>query len=41
MLARPHSGFHGHAGKRTLPLGKRIRAVALERLLEDLEPLGA
>ncbi len=29
-----------HAGHRTGPLGKGIRAVALERLLEDLEPLG-
>lgn len=28
-----------HAGERTGPLGKGIRALALERLLEDLEPL--
>ncbi len=30
-----------HAGKRTYPLATRIRAVALERLLEDLAPLGS
>ncbi|TMQ71987.1 MAG: ATP-binding protein [Candidatus Eisenbacteria bacterium] len=28
-----------HAGRRTFPLGERIRAVALTRLLEDLAPL--
>ncbi len=28
-----------HAGDRTGPLGRGVRAVALERLLEDLEPL--
>jgi hypothetical protein len=28
-----------HAGNRTAALGRGIRAVALERLLEDLEPL--
>ena len=28
-----------HAGKRTFPMGTRIRAVALERLLDDIEPL--
>ena len=28
-----------HAGERTAPLAKGIRAVALDRLLEDLEPL--
>ena len=27
-----------HAGKRTFAMGERIRAVALERLLEDVEP---
>jgi hypothetical protein len=30
-----------HAGKRTYPLAPRVRAVALERLLEDIEPLGS
>jgi predicted AAA+ superfamily ATPase len=30
-----------HAGARTFPLAERIRAVALERVLEDLEPLRA
>ena len=29
-----------HAGDRTADLARGIRAVALERLLEDLEPLG-
>jgi hypothetical protein len=29
-----------HAGDRTANLARGIRAVALERLLEDLEPLG-
>lgn len=28
-----------HAGDVTFPLGKRVRALALNRLLEDLEPL--
>jgi hypothetical protein len=27
-----------HAGERTFPLGERIRAVALRRLLQDVEP---
>ncbi len=29
-----------HPGRHTFPLGERIRAVALSRLFEDLEPLG-
>lgn len=29
-----------NAGERTFPLGDRIRAVALIRLLDDLKPLG-
>lgn len=29
-----------HAGSDTFPLGERFRALALARLLEDLEPLG-
>ncbi len=29
-----------HAGAESYPLGERIRAVALRRLLDDLEPLG-
>ena len=29
-----------HAGERTFALDDRIRAVALERLLEDVELLG-
>jgi predicted AAA+ superfamily ATPase len=28
-----------HAGERTFPIGKKIRAVALMRLLQDIEPL--
>jgi hypothetical protein len=28
-----------HAGHRSADLGRGIRAIALERLLEDLEPL--
>jgi len=28
-----------HAGQQTFPMGERIRAVALERILEDLQPL--
>ena len=28
-----------HAGERTYSLGKKTRAVALERLLEDVAPL--
>ncbi len=29
-----------HAGERTFAIDDRIRAVALERLLDDVEPLG-
>ena len=29
-----------HAGDETFPLGRNIRAVALARLLDDLQPLG-
>ncbi len=28
-----------HAGRETYPLGDRVRAVALERLVDDLRPL--
>ncbi len=28
-----------HAGEQTFPMGKRVRAVALSRLLEDLKPI--
>ena len=28
-----------HAGEHTFPLAKGIRAVAFERMLEDVEPL--
>jgi hypothetical protein len=28
-----------HAGRRTFPLGERIRAIALSRMLEDVAPL--
>ncbi len=28
-----------HAGQQTFPMGEKIRALALERILEDLEPL--
>ncbi len=28
-----------HAGSRSYPLGRRIRAIALSRLLEDVPPL--
>jgi hypothetical protein len=28
-----------HAGEETFPMGDRVRAVALSRLLDDLEPL--
>ena len=29
-----------HAGRTTFALGERLRAVALERVLEDVQPLG-
>lgn len=29
-----------HAGRDSFPLADRVRALALRRLLEDLEPLG-
>jgi len=29
-----------HGGPNTFPLAPRIRAVALARLLDDIEPLG-
>jgi hypothetical protein len=28
-----------HAGDETFPMGKNIRAVALPRLLDDLQPM--
>lgn len=28
-----------HAGEETFPLGKKVRAVAFPRMMEDLEPL--
>jgi len=28
-----------HAGDKTFPLGKKVRAVALARLLDELKPL--
>jgi hypothetical protein len=29
-----------HAGEHTFPLDRKVRAVALSRLLDDVKPLG-
>jgi hypothetical protein len=29
-----------HAGRETFPLGKGVRALSIDRLHDDLEPLG-